>query len=132
MFFFFFFQPSRVIWLGDLNYRIALSYRSATALVEMQNWRALLENDQACFLSWNPLCFQLLTFRFITYMKKTFDLNCWCFSSQLRKEQRNGRVFKGWNEGKIYFPPTYKYSTNSDRYAGDDMHPKEKRRTPAW
>jgi hypothetical protein len=40
---------SRVIWLGDLNYRIALSYRAAKALVEMQNWRALLENDQACF-----------------------------------------------------------------------------------
>lgn len=40
------FQYSRVIWLGDLNYRIALSYRSAKALVEMQNWRALLENDQ--------------------------------------------------------------------------------------
>ncbi|WVY99102.1 hypothetical protein V8G54_031253 [Vigna mungo] len=86
----------RIIWLGDLNYRIALSYRSAKALVEMQNWRALLENDQ------------------------------------LRIEQKRGRVFLGWNEGKIYFPPTYKYSTNSDRYAGDDMHPKEKRRTPAW
>ena len=50
----------------------------------------------------------------------------------LRKEQKRGRAFVGWNEGKIYFPPTYKYSTNSDRYAGDDMHPKEKRRTPAW
>ncbi|CAJ1926124.1 unnamed protein product [Sphenostylis stenocarpa] len=86
----------RIIWLGDLNYRIVLSYRSAKALVEMQNWRALLENDQ------------------------------------LRIEQRKGRAFVGWNEGKIYFPPTYKYSTNSDRYAGDDMHPKEKRRTPAW
>jgi hypothetical protein len=87
---------SRVIWLGDLNYRIALSYRSAKALVEMQNWRALLENDQ------------------------------------LRIEQKRGHVFKGWNEGKIYFPPTYKYSNNSDRYAGGDLHPKEKRRTPAW
>ena len=39
---------SRIIWLGDLNYRIALSYRSAKALVEMCNWKALLENDQAC------------------------------------------------------------------------------------
>ena len=38
---------SRIIWLGDLNYRIALSYRSAKALVEMRNWKALLENDQA-------------------------------------------------------------------------------------
>ena len=89
-------EHDRIIWLGDLNYRIALSYRSAKALVEMQNWRALLENDQ------------------------------------LRIEQRRGRVFEGWNEGKIYFPPTYKYSNNSDRYSGDDMHPKEKRRTPAW
>ncbi|KAA8527629.1 hypothetical protein F0562_034976 [Nyssa sinensis] len=89
-------EHDRIIWLGDLNYRIALSYRSAKALVEMQNWRALLENDQ------------------------------------LRIEQRRGHVFEGWNEGKIYFPPTYKYSTNSDRYTGDDVHPKEKRRTPAW
>ncbi|KAL4325564.1 hypothetical protein GQ457_11G002960 [Hibiscus cannabinus] len=86
----------RIIWLGDLNYRIALSYRSAKALVEMRNWRALLENDQ------------------------------------LRIEQRRGRVFEGWREGKIYFPPTYKYSNNSDRYAVEDRHPKEKRRTPAW
>ncbi|XP_058778446.1 type IV inositol polyphosphate 5-phosphatase 7-like [Vicia villosa] len=89
-------EHDRIIWLGDLNYRIALNYRSAKALVEMQNWRALLENDQ------------------------------------LRIEQKRGRAFSGWKEGKIYFPPTYKYSTNSDRYAGDDMHPKEKRRTPAW
>ncbi|MBA0825976.1 hypothetical protein Goarm_010874, partial [Gossypium armourianum] len=51
---------------------------------------------------------------------------------RLRIEQRQGRVFEGWCEGKIYFPPTYKYSNNSDRYAGEDRHPKEKRRTPAW
>uniref|UniRef100_A0A453ITE9 Inositol polyphosphate-related phosphatase domain-containing protein n=1 Tax=Aegilops tauschii subsp. strangulata TaxID=200361 RepID=A0A453ITE9_AEGTS len=51
---------------------------------------------------------------------------------QLRIEQRGGRVFAGWNEGRIYFPPTYKYSTNSDKYAGEDMNQKEKRRTPAW
>ncbi|GER24853.1 type I inositol polyphosphate 5-phosphatase [Striga asiatica] len=89
-------EHDRIIWLGDLNYRIALSYRCAKALVEMRNWRALLENDQLCV------------------------------------EQRHGRVFTGWNEGRIYFPPTYKYSNNSDRYAGENMHPKEKRRTPAW
>ncbi|WVZ59030.1 hypothetical protein U9M48_009238 [Paspalum notatum var. saurae] len=86
----------RIIWLGDLNYRIALSYRSVKALVEMRNWKALLEKDQ------------------------------------LRREQRGGRVFPGWNEGRIYFPPTYKYSNNSDKYAGDDMNQKEKKRTPAW
>ncbi|XP_059632486.1 type IV inositol polyphosphate 5-phosphatase 7-like [Cornus florida] len=89
-------EHDRIIWLGDLNYRIALSYRSAKALVEMQNWRALLENDQ------------------------------------LRIEKSRGRVFEGWSEGRIYFPPTYKYSHNSDRYTGDDIHSKGKRRTPAW
>ncbi|KAL6505147.1 Type I inositol polyphosphate 5-phosphatase 4 [Orobanche gracilis] len=89
-------EHDRIIWLGDLNYRISLSYRCAKSLVEMRNWRALLENDQ------------------------------------LRIEQSHGRVFAGWNEGRIYFPPTYKYSNNSDRYAGENMHPKEKRRTPAW
>lgn len=89
-------EHDRIIWLGDLNYRIALTYRSAKALLEMRNWRALLENDQ------------------------------------LHREQRDGRVFVGWNEGNIYFPPTYKYSNNSDRYAGDIRHPREKRRTPAW
>ncbi|KAL3033489.1 hypothetical protein AAZX31_02G139100 [Glycine max] len=86
----------RIIWLGDLNYRIALSYRAAKALVEMHNWKVLLENDQ------------------------------------LHIERRQGRVFEGWNEGKIYFPPTYKYSNNSDRYAGDERQSKQKRRTPAW
>ncbi|KAK9747730.1 hypothetical protein RND81_02G012000 [Saponaria officinalis] len=89
-------EHDRVIWLGDLNYRIALSYRCAKALVEMRNWKTLLENDQ------------------------------------LRIKQRHGRVFEGWREGKIYFPPTYKYTRNSDRYAGTDVHQKQKRRTPAW
>ncbi|KAL9239687.1 hypothetical protein vseg_013986 [Gypsophila vaccaria] len=89
-------EHDRVIWLGDLNYRIALSYRCAKALVEMRNWKTLLENDQ------------------------------------LRIEQRRGRVFEGWREGKIYFPPTYKYTKNSDRYAGADARQKQKRRTPAW
>ncbi|XP_047152173.1 type I inositol polyphosphate 5-phosphatase 4-like isoform X2 [Vigna umbellata] len=89
-------EHDRIIWLGDLNYRIALSYRAAKALVEMHDWKTLLENDQLCI------------------------------------EQRQGRIFEGWNEGKIYFPPTYKYSNNSDRYAGDDRRSKQKRRTPAW
>ncbi|OIW12657.1 hypothetical protein TanjilG_24590 [Lupinus angustifolius] len=82
-------EHDRIIWLGDLNYRIALSYRVAKALVEMHNWK-------------------------------------------LHIERREGRVFEGWNEGRIYFPPTYKYSNNSDRYTGDERHTKQKRRTPAW
>lgn len=67
--------------------------------------------------------------------KKLLEKNDWealLEKDQLRIEQRAGRAFKGWNEGKIYFAPTYKYSTNSDRYAGENLKSSEKRRTPAW
>lgn len=37
---------SRVIWLGDLNYRIALSYHETKKLLEQNDWDALLSKDQ--------------------------------------------------------------------------------------
>ncbi|KAK3162266.1 hypothetical protein QOZ80_1BG0087550 [Eleusine coracana subsp. coracana] len=89
-------EHDKVIWLGDLNYRIALSYSDTKKLLMENNWDALFEKDQ------------------------------------LKIEQDAGRVFKGWNEGRIYFAPTYKYSFNSDAYAGETATSKRKRRTPAW
>ena len=118
---------SRIIWLGDLNYRIALSYRSVKALVEMHNWKQLLEKDQVSYYhaTYNRVMDLVTKMSLVGFLHLKFLL-------QLRIEQRFGRVFAGWKEGRIYFPPTYKYSYNSDRYAGDDMHPNEKRRTPVW
>ncbi|CAI0557166.1 unnamed protein product, partial [Linum tenue] len=84
----------RVIWLGDLNYRINLSYDRTRELIARKEWSKLAEYDQ------------------------------------LTKELRKGRAFDGWREGKLGFPPTYKYELNSDRYYGED--PKARRRTPAW
>ncbi|XP_020576108.1 type I inositol polyphosphate 5-phosphatase 10-like isoform X3 [Phalaenopsis equestris] len=89
-------QHDRIIWFGDLNYRIALNYLETKKLLENNDWNALLEKDQ------------------------------------LKIERDAGRVFEGWNEGKIYFAPTYKYSYNSDSYAGDGVQSNTKRRTPAW
>ncbi|KAI7981463.1 Type I inositol polyphosphate 5-phosphatase 5 [Camellia lanceoleosa] len=51
---------------------------------------------------------------------------------QLNMEREAGRVFNRWNEGRIFFAPTYKYSHNSDSYAGETVKSKKKRRTPAW
>ncbi|CAL5374028.1 unnamed protein product [Camellia sinensis] len=51
---------------------------------------------------------------------------------QLNTEREAGRVFNRWNEGRIFFAPTYKYSHNSDSYAGETVKSKKKRRTPAW
>lgn len=46
---------------------------------------------------------------------------------QLRKQQKEGNVFKNFIEGDIYFPPTYKYDLFSD-----DYDTSEKCRAPAW
>ncbi|CAL5046892.1 unnamed protein product [Urochloa decumbens] len=86
----------RMIWLGDLNYRVSLSYEETRTLLEENDWDTLLEKDQ------------------------------------LLIEREAGRVFRGWKEGKICFAPTYKYTQNSDAYAGETAKSKKKRRTPAW
>ncbi|CAI9260320.1 unnamed protein product [Lactuca saligna] len=54
------------------------------------------------------------------------------YKDQLCNELGSGRVFDGWKEGDIKFPPTYKYEINSDRYVGESPKEGEKRRTPAW
>jgi hypothetical protein len=46
---------------------------------------------------------------------------------QLMKQQQEGNVFKDFIEGKITFPPTYKYDLFSD-----DYDTSEKCRAPAW
>jgi len=60
---------------------------------------------------------------------------------QLRAEQKAGRVFAGWEEGRIVFPPTYKYVAGSHAYAmmsiadssADGSRSRDrKKRTPAW
>lgn len=90
------FEHDKIVWLGDLNYRLTSSCNETFELLRKSDWQALLEKDQ------------------------------------LRMEQRAGRVFVGWEEGRIQFPPTYKYLTNSDQYAVSPYKSKEKRRTPAW
>ncbi|KAK7355664.1 hypothetical protein VNO80_14924 [Phaseolus coccineus] len=89
-------EHDKIIWLGDLNYRLAAGYDDTLELLKKNDWQALLEKDQ------------------------------------LRIEQRAGRVFKEWKEGKIYFAPTYKYLFDSDQYVAQTNKSKEKRRTPAW
>jgi hypothetical protein len=49
-------KPSRIIWLGDLNYRVVLSYDETRSLLEENDWDTLLENDQVCD---KPCIFQI-------------------------------------------------------------------------
>ncbi|CAN7116474.1 unnamed protein product [Brassica rapa subsp. narinosa] len=84
----------RIIWLGDLNYRINLSYKKTHELIARKDWKKLAEKDQ------------------------------------LAREMRQERIFEGWSEGNLDFPPTYKYELDSEIYRGKD--PKSGKRTPAW
>lgn len=43
-------NSSRIIWFGDLNYRISLSRDVAKRLVEMKDWPALFNKDQVHFV----------------------------------------------------------------------------------
>ncbi|POO02827.1 Deoxyribonuclease I [Trema orientale] len=42
-------EHDRVIWLGDLNYRVSLSYDEARVLLEDNDWDSLLKKDQGGF-----------------------------------------------------------------------------------
>ncbi|EFJ47134.1 hypothetical protein VOLCADRAFT_105199 [Volvox carteri f. nagariensis] len=42
-------------------------------------------------------------------------------ADQLSRERAAGRVFQGWHEGRVTFPPTYKFKAGTNTYNGDDM-----------
>jgi hypothetical protein len=46
---------------------------------------------------------------------------------QLHQQRMSGNVLRGFNEGRIEFPPTYKFDKNSDMYDTS-----AKARTPSW
>lgn len=48
---------------------------------------------------------------------------------QLNMERAAGRVFEGFQEGPLHFPPTYKYQPGTDVY---EQRPDKKLRAPAW
>jgi phosphatidylinositol-bisphosphatase len=48
---------------------------------------------------------------------------------QLNIERKEGRVFEGFEEGFLTFPPTYKYQPGTEMY---EQRPDKKLRAPAW
>ncbi|KAG2947574.1 hypothetical protein PC129_g5361 [Phytophthora cactorum] len=48
---------------------------------------------------------------------------------QLTKERRAGRVLRGFEEGPLAFPPTYKFQAGTSEY---EKRPEKKLRAPAW
>ena len=73
-------HDSRVIWLGDLNYRVALSYDETRVLLEDNDWDALLERDQVCNLHLIKQLIMMRCFLIGKYKCKTMLklLIIWC------------------------------------------------------
>ncbi|XP_035898658.1 inositol polyphosphate 5-phosphatase OCRL-like [Anopheles stephensi] len=59
--------------------------------------------------------------------RKDRDYNQLYQHDQLYVEKRRNRIFRDYKEGKIIFPPTYKYNPGTDEWDSS-----EKSRTPAW
>lgn len=62
-------QCSRIIWLGDLNYRVAASDLDTWKAVNQGDWDGLLQKDQVCELS------EMMLF-FILYASGCLQLPC--------------------------------------------------------
>ncbi|KAJ6695887.1 TYPE I INOSITOL POLYPHOSPHATE 5-PHOSPHATASE 2 [Salix koriyanagi] len=109
-------------------------------IIRRTRFSSILDNNQAQTI---PSHDQIFWFGDLNYrlnmmdteVRKLVALKQWdelINSDQLSRELRGGRVFEGWMEGAINFPPTYKYEINSDTYVGENPREGEKKRSPAW
>ncbi|KAL0055091.1 hypothetical protein WJX82_006902 [Trebouxia sp. C0006] len=87
------------IWLGDLNYRVETggNRRVVDGVLKMTG---LTEDER---------------------------LNVLRNNDQLKKERELGKVFLGYKEGELTFPPTYKFDPGTDVYDSSG-----KSRVPSW
>lgn len=67
-----FFSCRRIIWLGDLNYRINLSYEKTRELVSKKEWSKLAEKDQVHFF---------FLFRYVVLLKLSLLIDNVCLIS---------------------------------------------------
>lgn len=121
----------KIIWFGDLNYRLNLSYDEARIFISKKEWSSLIEKDQVHIKAPKLINTKLVLKenQNLIYLPLVYDDQR--DPLQLVKELRKGRAFDGWSEGRLIFPPTYKYEVNSDKYQGDDTKVVG-RRIPAW
>jgi hypothetical protein len=106
-----------VIWLGDLNYRVELPRSSVGFLIS--------HNLEKVKLSLNHYDSK----RFLFTVTKIYNMHLnggfqwenvmyqvlWA-KDQLSRAVQRGDVFKGFQEGPLLFPPTYKYDIGTDNY----------------
>ncbi|KAJ3309408.1 inositol polyphosphate 5-phosphatase, partial [Blyttiomyces sp. JEL0837] len=92
-----------VFWFGDLNYRVNGTRHMVDKLLESSRYEASVLDERTSIVLIN--------------------------NDQLSHEIKKGKVFLGFQEAKINFPPTYKFDKagNGDRYDTSS-----KSRIPSW
>ncbi len=125
-----------VLFFGDLNYRV----EQPRPVIERLHKRILKSastgnkapskqptpNEQVL----NKTSFQNMYFQHTEPAERALlekKLDRLLRFDQLNQQRRFGRVFRGFQEGNIRFPPTYKYDKGADRFDTS-----EKQRCPAW
>ncbi len=105
----------RVVWMGDLNYRLGKGKKAAKDSPRADQEGA----TPAALPSWDRAAVDaLVASNSIAELVK---------GDQLLFEQAAGRVAVGFSEGPLGFPPTYKFDVGTDAY---DSGPK--RRVPSY
>jgi hypothetical protein len=109
-------QHDFVFWFGDLNYRLNVADADTGAKV-----RALVAKESCSGaqseLTDFPACSEAVLEAFRRH-------------DQLSAERKGRRVFNGFSEAPVTFPPTYKFQPNTDKYLRFDSSKKPK--VPAW
>ncbi|RWW10426.1 hypothetical protein GW17_00026034 [Ensete ventricosum] len=90
----------------------------------------LSEADMVVFLGDLNYRLQGITYEEARYFIAQRHLELLTEKDQLRAEMKAGRVFQGFREGVIKFPPTYKFEKHLTGLSGYDSS--EKKRIPAW
>ena len=108
----------RVVWMGDLNYRLGRGGKKSSPALEPSEG-VLLPLPPAALPAWDRAAVDALLASGSTAELAAGD--------QLRFEQAAGRVAVGFSEGPLAFLPTYKLDKGSDMY---DSGPK--RRLPSY
>lgn len=113
---------------GDSESSIIMPKRAATQFINMD----LRLQDHDIIFWFGDLNYRIddsLTTEQVFHLIETRQFEDLRLKDQLNIEHKRGAVFQNFSEGRLNFPPTYKYQPGTDKY---ETRAEKKLRAPAW